>query len=122
MTPAGKGGALWLQPVVQPGQSKHRADMPEFGETGGARVTAVAAGSENCLADLPRFGITGWGKGDGRAGRVRKLATWKRAMEIHSLKRFVILCQMPLFKGLLGPGPGTSRVVRRDSYNWLASL
>ena len=44
MTPAGKGGALWLQPVVQPGQSKHRADMPEFGETG---------------------------KGDGRGGRVR---------------------------------------------------
>ena len=48
MTPAGKGGALWLQPVVQPGQSKHRADMPEYG-------------------------IKGWGKGDGRDGRVREL-------------------------------------------------
>ena len=89
MTPAGKGGALWLQPVVQPGQSKHRADMPEFGETGGARVTAVAAGSENCLADLPRFGITGWGKGDGRAGRVRKIGHLETC---HGNPQFEMIC------------------------------
>ena len=55
---------------------------------------------------------------DSRGDRIsEKLATWKRAMEIHSLKRFAILGGCPLFKGLLGPGPGTSRVVRRDSYN-----
>jgi len=37
-------------------------------------------------ADMPGFGIKGWDKGDGRAGRARKLATWERAMAIHSLK------------------------------------
>ena len=50
MTPAGKGGALWLQPVVQPGQSKH-----------------------SDRADIPEFGINRWGKDDGRDGRVRGL-------------------------------------------------
>ena len=81
--PSREGEALWLQPVDRPGQSKHRADMPGFGikKRVGARVTAVAAGSENCRADMPGFGIKEWGKGDGRAaGRVRKLANWNRAM------------------------------------------
>ena len=46
--PSREGGALWLQPVNRPGQSKHGADMPGFG-------------------------IKGWGKDDGHAGRVREL-------------------------------------------------